>query len=142
MRDPALRAKLLAEVDAAIAPMRQFLDPERAFPIGDAPDYEPTPRATASRARARAGPRRSMDVYYDVLIDDDGLALVLRPLLNYTELLTSTRCARCCCTRRARGDSATAARTAARRATRARRRSCSRTGRATATTTGCRSSGS
>src|SRR2546430_17216603 len=41
MRDPEMRRRLLSEVDAAIAPMRQFLDPERAFPFGALPDYEP-----------------------------------------------------------------------------------------------------
>src|SRR5260370_25405200 len=41
MRDPALRAELLAEVDDAIAPMRQFLDPARAIPMGEVHDYEP-----------------------------------------------------------------------------------------------------
>ncbi len=58
MRDPALRAKLLAEVDAAIAPMRQFLDPERAFPMGATPDYEPAPEnSVAGIARGRTAPR-------------------------------------------------------------------------------------
>ena len=59
MRNPELRRKLLAEVDAAIAPMRQFLDPERAFPFGDLPDYEQPSRASERRrSRPRAGPRR------------------------------------------------------------------------------------
>ena len=59
MRDPEMRRRLLAEVDAAIAPMRQFLDPERAFPFGAMPDYEPRPREQRrrDRARRRAAPR-------------------------------------------------------------------------------------
>ena len=44
-----VRARLLAEVDAAIAPMRQFLDPERAFPLG----REPRLRAEAQRLDSR-----------------------------------------------------------------------------------------
>jgi N-acyl-D-aspartate/D-glutamate deacylase len=83
MRDPSLRAKLLAEVDAAIAPMRQFLDPERAFPMGATPDYEPARDASIAALARRQG-RDVMDLYYDCLLADDGLALVLRPLLNYT----------------------------------------------------------
>jgi N-acyl-D-aspartate/D-glutamate deacylase len=83
MREPALRAKLLAEVDAAIEPMRQFLDPERAFPMGANPDYEPA-RDDSVAAIARREQRPVMDVYYDALLADDGLALVLRPLLNFT----------------------------------------------------------
>ena len=58
MRDPEMRRRLLAEVDAAIAPMRQFLDPERAFPFGDMPDYEPAARAASRAWRGRSAVRR------------------------------------------------------------------------------------
>jgi N-acyl-D-amino-acid deacylase len=84
MADPDLRRRLLAEVDAAIEPMKQFLDPERAFPMSAFPDYEPRPE-TSIAARARAENRPAMDVFYDALMEDDGRALVLRPLLNYTD---------------------------------------------------------
>ena len=84
MRDPETRRRLLGEVDAAIEPMRQFLDPERAFPMSAYPDYEPA-RDTSIAARARAENRAPMEVFYDVLTEDDGRALVLRPLLNYTD---------------------------------------------------------
>jgi N-acyl-D-amino-acid deacylase len=91
MRDPALREKLLAEVDDAIEPLREFLDPERAFPMGAAPDYEPA-RADSIAGRAAATGRPVMDVYYDALLADDGFALVLRPLLNFSDFsLDSTR---------------------------------------------------
>src|SRR5258707_11461655 len=57
MRDPALREKLPAEGDDAIAPMKHFLDPERAFPMGGTPDYEPSPdRSVAGLARAQNRP--------------------------------------------------------------------------------------
>src|SRR5262249_61367705 len=83
--------QLLAEVDDAIAPMRQFLDPERAFPMSAFPDYEPA-RDSSIAARARAERRDPMEVFYDVLMEDDGMALVLRPLLNYTNFsLAPTR---------------------------------------------------
>jgi N-acyl-D-amino-acid deacylase len=83
MQDPALKAKLVGEVDAAIAPMQQFLDPERAFPMGAVPDYEPSrDHSVAALARAKGIP--VMELYYDLLAEDDGLALVLRPLLNFT----------------------------------------------------------
>src|SRR5262245_27454294 len=84
MRDPAMREKLLAEVDDAIAPMRQFLDPARAFPMGAGPDYDQwVDRSVAPLARAHNRPE--IDVFYDALVEDDGLGLVLRPLLNYTD---------------------------------------------------------
>jgi N-acyl-D-aspartate/D-glutamate deacylase len=84
MQDPDLRARLLSEVDAAIEPMRQFLDPERAFPMSAYPNYEPG-RDTSIAARARAEHRAPTEVFYDVLMDDGGMSLVLRPLLNYTD---------------------------------------------------------
>jgi N-acyl-D-amino-acid deacylase len=83
MRDPELRRRLLSEVDAAIAPMRQFLDPERAFPFGDLPDYEPA-RANSVAGIAASQGRPVMDVFYDVLMEHDGHQLVMRPLLNYS----------------------------------------------------------
>ena len=141
MRDPEMRRKLLSEVDAAIAPMRQFLDPERAFPFGATPDYEPA-RATSVAGIARAQGRSDMEVFYDVLMEDDGRKFVMRPLLNYTGFSLDPVREMLVVTRTPRGVSATAARTAARPATRARRRSCSRTGRATARTTCSRSSSS
>jgi N-acyl-D-aspartate/D-glutamate deacylase len=91
MRTPALREKLLAEVDDAIAPLREFLDPERSFPMGSVPDYEPA-RSDSIAGRAAAAGKPAMDVYYDALLDDDGFALVLRPLLNFSDFsLDSTR---------------------------------------------------
>ena len=83
MRDPEMRRRLLSEVDAAIAPMRQFLDPERAFPFGAMPDYEPA-RASSVAGLARAQGRNEMEVFYDVLMEDDGRKFVMRPLLNYS----------------------------------------------------------
>ena len=84
MGDPALRRQLLGEVDVAIAPMRQFLDPERVFPMSAFPNYEPQ-RDESIAARAAAEQRSPMEVFYDVLMEDDGRSLVLRPLLNYTD---------------------------------------------------------
>ena len=83
MRQPELRRRLLSEVDAAIEPMKQFLDPERAFPFGDSPDYEPArERSVAGLARAQGRP--AMEVFYDVLLEAEGHQFVMRPLLNYT----------------------------------------------------------
>jgi N-acyl-D-amino-acid deacylase len=83
MRDPGMRRRLLEEVDAAIAPMRQFLDPERAFPFGARPDYEPA-RDQSVAGIAHAQGRSVMEVFYDVLMEHDGRQLVMRPLLNYS----------------------------------------------------------
>ena len=75
MREPEMRARLLAEVDAALASMSQFLDPERAFPMGAVPDYEPA-RADSVAGRARALGIPVMEHYYDVLLGEEGRALL------------------------------------------------------------------
>ena len=59
MRDPAFRAKLLAE---AHEPLRsdmaaRLTDYDRMFPLGDPPDYEPAAGELARRARPPRGPR-------------------------------------------------------------------------------------
>src|SRR4029078_10080889 len=69
MRDPEMRRRLLAEVDAAIAPMRQFLDPERAFPFGTTPDYEPA-REHSVAGLARAQGRSAIEGLSHLLMED------------------------------------------------------------------------
>src|SRR5436309_6219061 len=44
MRDPELRRVLLAEAANSDPAFAQFLDPERIFPLGAPPDYEPATR--------------------------------------------------------------------------------------------------
>ncbi len=83
LRDPALRAKLLAEVEDATASMRQFVDPARTFPLGAMPDYEPS-RESSIAARASALGTSAWELYLDLLAEDDGRALMLRPLLNFS----------------------------------------------------------
>jgi N-acyl-D-aspartate/D-glutamate deacylase len=83
LRDPEVREKLLAEVRAGDSAVTQFVDPERVFPLGANPNYEPA-REDSIAARAHREGRDVYDVYYDALLEDDGYQLLLRPLLNYT----------------------------------------------------------
>ena len=84
MRDPELRSTLLAEAQHIDPAFTQFLDPERIFPLGSPPDYEPA-RATSLAALARASGRTPHEVFYDALMQENGDALVLRPLLNFSD---------------------------------------------------------
>jgi len=84
MRDPEVRRVLVAEAREPDEVMRQFLDPARAFPLADPPDYEPAPSNSIAAIAAREG-REPMDVFYDAVIADEGRAFVMRPLLNFTE---------------------------------------------------------
>ena len=84
MRDPEVRRALIAEAKAGDQSIMQFVDPERVFPLGAEPNYEPA-RDESIAARARHENRDIFEVYYDALLEDDGYQLLLRPLLNYTE---------------------------------------------------------
>ncbi|MFQ5699773.1 MAG: amidohydrolase family protein [Myxococcota bacterium] len=83
LRDPELRARILAESPAP-GLGRLVFDFERIFSLGDPPDYEPAPdRSLAAEARGRGVEPAALA--YERLLDDDGRALLYRPLLNYTE---------------------------------------------------------
>jgi N-acyl-D-aspartate/D-glutamate deacylase len=84
MGDPELRRTLIEEVRNGDQGIMQFVDPERVFPLGADPNYEPA-RDDSIAARARREGRDAFEVYYDALLEDDGYQLLLRPLLNYTE---------------------------------------------------------
>jgi len=83
MRQPEVRAAFLAErpEDEAVA---AFMADAwaRIFPLGDPPDYEPAPeRSVAARAaRERRSPE---EVTYDLLLEQDGRALLYMPLDGY-----------------------------------------------------------
>ncbi len=82
--DPDLRARLIAEAAHADPAMTQFLDPSRAYPLGDPPNYEPHPSESVAARAAQAG-RNVHELYLELLMEDDGRALIMRPLLNYTD---------------------------------------------------------
>ena len=82
-----------------------------------------------------------MEVFYDVLMEDDGHQLVMRPLLNYTDFSLDPVRAMLSHPTSAwgLGDGGAHCGTTCDAST---PRSCSRTGSATARTTSCRSSSS
>ncbi len=84
MRKPEVKSRLLADV-ARFNPARlEFIDPERVFPLGENPNYEPR-RDESIAARARAQGRDPWELYYDTLLEDNGNQILMRPLLNYTD---------------------------------------------------------
>jgi N-acyl-D-aspartate/D-glutamate deacylase len=79
--DPAYRKRLLAEQPAP--GLRMFADPERIFALGDPPDYEP-PREKSVAAEAQRRGVSADQLLLDLLVANDGHALLYRPLLNYS----------------------------------------------------------
>jgi len=82
LRDPALRARLLAEKPATAMAGIAF-DFERLFALGDPPDYEPTPEQSVAAEAARRGVSPA-ELAYDLLLADDGRQLLYRPVMNYS----------------------------------------------------------
>jgi N-acyl-D-aspartate/D-glutamate deacylase len=86
LRDPALRAKLLAEEPATRDPIARVLmsNWSRIFPLGDPPDYEPPAEKSVAATAQREG-RRPEEVALDWLLARDGKELLFAPLANYID---------------------------------------------------------
>jgi N-acyl-D-aspartate/D-glutamate deacylase len=84
MRDPELRARIIAESpshDDAMAFIGMGLD--RIFKLGEPPDYEPAPDQSIGELAKRAGADPT-EYLYDLLLENEGRELLLRPLLGYS----------------------------------------------------------
>lgn len=83
MRDPDLKAKILADgCSPGLAEVTSRF--ERIFELGDPPNYEPA-REDSIAARAEALGITAGELAYDLLLKEDGRALLYRTFLNYTD---------------------------------------------------------
>lgn len=90
MRDPTLRARILAEpFDALPGRIPDFIVHvlarlDRVFALGDPPDYEPPPEASiAARAASQGGD--PLALAYELLLERDGRELLFAPAANYVD---------------------------------------------------------
>ncbi|WP_176590623.1 amidohydrolase family protein [Sphingobium sp. EM0848] len=87
MRAPQLRERILADEQRAdddfplLALLNRF---EWMFPMGDPPIYEPAPELSIA-AQAQAQGRTPYEVVYDLLLEDDGQAIIFQAVANYVE---------------------------------------------------------
>jgi len=86
MRDPAFRARILSEsadhnVDQQVRRVQMF---EYMFPLGNPPNYTPT-RDDSVAAMAQRHGRTNFEVAYDLLLEDDGQAMLFAPANNYAD---------------------------------------------------------
>jgi N-acyl-D-amino-acid deacylase len=86
---PDVRAQILAEGDTAVTDDRfatmgmiAAYMPQLVFPLGDDVDYEPVPEESLG-ARAEALGVSPLELFYDLMLDRDGLAMFVVPFFNY-----------------------------------------------------------
>jgi N-acyl-D-aspartate/D-glutamate deacylase len=87
LRDPDTKRRILSETSGPAPdhdPFSGLFDyaPERLFPIDERPDYEPGPDASLATL-ARKRDREPFDLLYDLILEQDGRALLLYPVANY-----------------------------------------------------------
>ena len=82
LRDPDFRARILAEAFEGSRRGRRVENWDRMFPLGDPPDYEPSPDKSVAAQAAREG-RSPEEVAYDLLLERDGKAILYLPVTNY-----------------------------------------------------------
>jgi N-acyl-D-aspartate/D-glutamate deacylase len=78
--DPEVRARVAAVLRDAPSPFRLG----RLFALGDPPDYEPAPEDSIEARATRAGVDR-YELLVDLLLADEGRALLYLPFLNYAD---------------------------------------------------------
>jgi N-acyl-D-aspartate/D-glutamate deacylase len=96
MRDPELRARMLAETSDKVAgdgtpipPLADFFLANltklamRIYPLAARPNYEPSLQQCVAADASRAG-KPVLAELYDALLADDGKALLYFPIYNYT----------------------------------------------------------
>jgi N-acyl-D-aspartate/D-glutamate deacylase len=84
LRKPEVRAAILAEP----SPPNPFLEYvktslDRIFPMGEPPNYEPTPDMSVAAIAEREG-RRAEETLYDLMLRHDGRELLMFALLGYS----------------------------------------------------------
>jgi N-acyl-D-aspartate/D-glutamate deacylase len=84
LRDPEVRERILAEQPEG--GFKAWMDHAltRTFLLGDPPDYEPDP-STSVAARAQRDGADPFALVYDLLLADDGRALLYYPFENYAD---------------------------------------------------------
>lgn len=84
LRDPAVRAEILAQEHSEAMYKRRVANFENLYPLGDPPDYEPRPEDSIAERAKRAGVDPAAFAY-DYLLENEGTAMLYRPLYNYAD---------------------------------------------------------
>jgi N-acyl-D-aspartate/D-glutamate deacylase len=80
MHDPEFKARILDELEASGGGALGRFD--LMFQLGDPPNYEPDP-STSIEARAAREGRASVDLAYDLLLENEGTEFLYFPIFNW-----------------------------------------------------------
>ena len=82
LRDPAFRQAVLGEAFQGGRRAMRVQRWDTLFPLGDPPDYEPSPDKSVAARAAREG-RSPDEVAYDLLMERGGKAILYLPVTNF-----------------------------------------------------------
>jgi N-acyl-D-aspartate/D-glutamate deacylase len=82
LREPAFKTRMLTERQEEHLMHGRVTKWDRMFVLGNPPDYEPS-ADTSIAARAARKDKSPEEICYDLLLEDEGRAILYRPLSNY-----------------------------------------------------------
>jgi N-acyl-D-aspartate/D-glutamate deacylase len=87
MKEPETRRRILEEDVQFDDPLTAFVCTafNKLFPLGNPPNYEPSPEQSVAATAEREG-RNPREVAYDLLLEQEGRALLYFPILNYADV--------------------------------------------------------
>lgn len=80
LASPELRERIIAE----LRPIATTFDFDGMYPLGNPPDYEPAPDCFIGRMALSLG-TDPLGLLYDLLLEDEGRAIIAQPSSNYAE---------------------------------------------------------
>jgi N-acyl-D-aspartate/D-glutamate deacylase len=84
LRRPEIKDAIVGEVRAKVRPDAPAADPSRIYRLGEQPDYEPEPESSVAAIAAGRGVD-PLELLYDLLLEQEGRALLYIPVLNYVD---------------------------------------------------------
>ncbi|MBT6277048.1 MAG: amidohydrolase family protein [Chromatiales bacterium] len=82
LQDPQFRERLINEDNPRRRLVERVAKWDRIFPLNNPPNYEPSPDQSVAAMAVRER-RKPEEVAYDLLLENEGRAILYRPLSNY-----------------------------------------------------------
>ncbi|MVW77727.1 N-acyl-D-amino-acid deacylase family protein [Bordetella sp. 02P26C-1] len=85
LRDPAVRARIMQEERGLLDRRARtlFSSFHKIYRLGEQPDYEPEPHESVAAMAQRTG-RPPLEIIYDLMLENDGKAILYYPSFNYS----------------------------------------------------------